>query len=126
MLARQSNTAATPQHARCARVRSRRGRQTGYRRSVNGSITANSDDIPSPVQRLLARLVRKPILLPVEVGPGAVDAVADAVELVLAVGVRGPQLVEGGELGEVAQAVLGGLGHGHLAGDEAAGALARV
>src|SRR5919106_2546299 len=72
----------------------------------------------------LLRLRRKSIRLPVEVLPEAVDAVDDAVELVQTVGVRGPQLRQRAELGQVAEAVLGRLGHRHLTGDEAAVALA--
>src|ERR687892_1809896 len=74
----------------------------------------------------LLRLRRKSIRLPVEILPEAVDAVDDAVELVQAVGMGGPQLVERPELGQVAEAVLGGPGHLHLAGDEASIALPRV
>jgi hypothetical protein len=53
-----------------------------------------------------------------------VDAVDDAVELVAAVGVGGTQVVERAELGEVAEAVLGRLGHRQLTRHEAAVTLA--
>src|SRR5215475_12376650 len=60
---------------------------------------------------------------PVEVLPEDVDAIDDAAELEGAV--RGvPQLVERGELSEVAEAILGRLSHGHLVGHEAAVPLA--
>src|SRR5207244_12487639 len=78
------------------------------------------------IPALPLREISEPIRLPVEVGPGDVHAVADAVELVVAVGVGGPELVERGELRQVAEAVLGGLGHRHLAGHEPSVALAWV
>src|ERR1051325_1783786 len=61
---------------------------------------------------------RPAVGLPVEALPERVDAADDAVELVAPVGVGGPQVVDRVELGEVAESVLGRLGHGHLAGHE--------
>src|ERR1700694_5436560 len=62
---------------------------------------------------------RPAVGLPVEAFPERVDAVDDAVELVAAVGVGAPHVVERGELGEIAEPVLRRLGHRHLVGHEA-------
>src|SRR5712691_10356048 len=51
---------------------------------------------------------------PVNLHAGCLDAVEDSVELVPAVGVGGPYGIEAVELGEVAEAAVGGLGHGPL------------
>src|SRR5207244_4981919 len=61
---------------------------------------------------------RPATLLPVEARPEDVDAVDDPAELVPAVRVRAPQLLQRAELGEVPEAVLRRLGHRHLVGDE--------
>src|SRR6266849_1152006 len=71
------------------------------------------------------RLARKAIRLPVEAVPEHVDSIGDPLELVAPVSVGGQQIVERGELGQVAKAVLGRLGHFHLTRHEAPVALAR-
>src|SRR5215470_7687306 len=63
-------------------------------------------------------LARPAVGLPVEVLPEGIDAIDDATELQGPVDVASPHLVERGELREVAEPVLRGLGHGHLVGDE--------
>src|SRR5262245_46570927 len=68
-----------------------------------------------------ARSPRGPAIgLPVEAGPERVDAVNDAVKLLPAIAAGRVQFIKRRELRQVAQAVLGGLGHGHLAVQEAA------
>src|SRR5262249_11914917 len=62
---------------------------------------------------------RPAILLPVEALPEDVDPIDDAAELVPPIAVRTPQIGQRLELREIAEAVLGGLGHGHLIGDAA-------
>src|SRR5262249_22134494 len=47
---------------------------------------------------------------------GSLHAIEDAVELVAAIFVRGPDGIERVELGEIAEAAVGGLGHGPLPG----------
>src|SRR5215470_4167545 len=47
---------------------------------------------------------------------GRLHAIEDAVELVAAIFVRGPDGIERVELGEIAEAAVGGLGHGPLPG----------
>src|SRR5438309_11153730 len=67
----------------------------------------------------------KSVALPVEALPERVDPVDDAVELVTAVAVRRPQVVERSELRQIGEPVLGRLGHLHLARQEASIAFAR-
>src|SRR2546430_1329017 len=66
----------------------------------------------------------KAVGLPVEVLPEGVDAVDDPVELVAAIGVGGPEILERPELGEPRQTVLPRLGPLHLLPEEAPVALA--
>src|SRR5437899_12774868 len=73
-----------------------------------------------------ARLLRKSVRLPVEAGPQHVDAIGDPLELVAAVAVSRPQVVQRGELGQVGEPVLRGLGHVPLPGQEAAVAFGRM
>src|SRR5262249_60413491 len=47
---------------------------------------------------------------------GSLHAIEDAVELVAAIFVRGPDGIERVELGKIAEAAVGGLGHGPLPG----------
>src|SRR5213078_1291019 len=68
----------------------------------------------------------KTIGLPVETPPEGVDAVDDPVELVPAVGVGGPEVLDRLELGEPGQTVLRRLGHLHLVREEAPVAVARM
>jgi hypothetical protein len=89
-------------------------------------VSAFDDPAPAHPRRRGPTFEGEAVLLPVEVLPEAVDAVDDAVELVAAVGVGGPQLVERAKLREIAEPVLGRLGHRHLPGHEAAVALTRV
>src|SRR5207245_1166162 len=74
----------------------------------------------------LATYAWKTIRLPVEALPGGVEAVDDPVELGAAVGVGRPELLDRVELGDPGQTVLRGLGHLHLAGQEAPVAVTRV
>src|SRR3989441_7460561 len=69
---------------------------------------------------------REAVLLPVEALPENIDAVDDPVELVAAVGVGFPEVLDRPELGEPRQTVLRRLGHRHLVREEAPVAEARV
>src|SRR5574341_704370 len=90
-----------------------------------------SAGIGHPPQSLVNRSSGAPRLpdfetvrFPVEALPERVDAVDDPVELVAAVGVGGPEVIERTELGGVAERVLGRLGHRHLPSEKAPVALA--
>src|SRR3989454_9107004 len=73
-----------------------------------------------------ARSRREAVLLPVEALPEDIDAVDDPVELVAAVGVGFPEVLDRPELGEPRETVLRRLGHRHLVREEAPVAEARV
>src|SRR5436309_14856577 len=71
-------------------------------------------------------LTGESISLPVEAVPQHVDTIGDPLELVTAVAVGGPQVVQRCELSQVGEPVLRGLGHLHLPGQEAAVAFGRM
>src|SRR5882762_5905928 len=75
---------------------------------------------------VLARQPWKSVLLPVETVPEHVDAIGDPLELVTAVAVSGPQVIQRGELRQIGEPVLRGFGHLHFPRQEAAIALGRV
>src|SRR5215471_17439635 len=75
---------------------------------------------------LLRRRTRPPRALPLGewiglgrtagIDAGRLHAIEDAVELVATIFVRAPDGIERVELGEIAEAAVGGLGHGPLTG----------
>src|SRR5205823_11149110 len=125
---RRSRTSETPRATRAPATR-RAPRSPGRttRRSAGSRRCPPRPRRPSaPAPSSCARSRRKAIDLPIEALPGGVEAVDDPVELGPAVGVGRPELLDRVELGDPGQTVLRGLGHLHLAGQEAPVAVARV
>src|SRR3990172_7141642 len=92
-------------------------------RPLGVAVRGNSGTL---ISRMPGGLVGRPDgLRPVVALTVEVDLMEDAVKLVPAVAMGGPEVVEGVELRQVSQRVLRRLGHGHLPRPEAAVAVPR-